>query len=206
MPPRPASGVPLPTQHPRRPSLRSQVSISPRPLFLRTQTSCTPSPNLGRDTGVWITQDTGVSASCSSKTQVFPVPSRQPAAFPTRRTPSLVTWLRGGYRARRGAGPAAQRGGPMDPGRARRSAGYGSRLRAPTKASRTWSRGDSAEGGAGSAGAPPTESRPLVQPSAGPSGLFTGGGFPAMGGSAPTHLNENPEIVWGTPWSRHGRN
>lgn len=179
---------------PARPGLRSQVSIPP-PL-LRTQTSCAPSPNHGvRGLGSPRTLEFRPPAPRGPRCSPCPRASRRrspPAGPPppylaAGRAPGAA-WDRPGGAAGR---PHRPRGGPG--GR-----GLWLSARAPTAASQTWRRGASAEGGAGPDRAPPTEPRPLVSPAPAPPAL-PGWGLPAMGGSAPSHLNENPESVGGTP-------
>lgn len=138
-------------------------SISPGPKH-----PCAPASSFGAQAfGKPSPQDSGVPVSYFSRTQEFPVLSHR-QAFPTRRIPSLITWLWGGLWARRVAGRVAQRGGPIDPGagRAALRAGRGARLSAPTAASRTWRRGDSLEGGAGLPEPRPPSPRPAPAPPA----------------------------------------
>lgn len=157
------------------------------PLLLRTQTSCTPSPNPGvrgrsDHPGAWS------SGRLSLRDPGVPRAPSPAGGVPHPQDPSLLTWLRGGFRARRGAGPAAQRGDPIGPGAGPAGAGCGSRLpapgsrlSAPTAASQTWRRGDSAEGGAGPDRAPPTEAPPPGPAQRQPLWPFQGWGLPAMG-------------------------
>lgn len=99
------------------------------PLLLRTQTSCAPSPNPGvrgrsDHPGAWS------SGRLSLRDPGVPRAPSPAGGVPHPQDPSLLTWLRGGFRARRGAGPAAQRGDPIGPGAGPAGAGCGSRLSA----------------------------------------------------------------------------
>lgn len=164
---------PHPPQYPRRSQSSptrcpdDQSSISPG-----LKHSCTrfPQPQ-GYGHSDILALNPGVPASYSSNIQEFPSPPASQQASPTCRTPSLIYLA-----SRRAPGtawgrPGGAEGRPHRPraGRDRRGSGCGARLSAPTVASQTWRRGDSAGGrGRGRPEPRPPSLHPTVQTSASP--------------------------------------
>lgn len=181
------------------------MSSCPSPLFLQDPNILVPLPPASwiQAFGYPSPQDTGVPAPYSSNTRpLMPASRRLLPAGP----PASFTWPRGGLRARRGAGRAAQRGGPIDPGQAGLGEARAVALvsQCPPRPRRLGDAGTALAGRAGSARTPPIESPPpRSSPAPAPRAFFVVGGSQLSGVRPTPTTTRTSESERETPKSGH---